>query len=319
MEQVLHGHHHAPALSHDHHGHVHGIADPVLITTARGLSALKWSFLALALGAALQIGVVMRSGSVALLADAIHNCADAATAIPLGIAFLLMRRKPTARFTYGYGRVEDLAGVAIVVVILLSAIAAGYESLQRLVQPHSVRALGSVALAGFLGFAVNEIAAMIRIRAGRQINSAALIADGHHARIDGLASLAVAAGAGAVKLGYPIADPIIGLAITGAILVIVWQSAVTVFTRVIDGVEPELMDEIRHAGQHVRGIRRVSDARARWIGHALHAQADIEVDPSLSVRDGIALADRFTAEVMHHLPAISALQVSIRASEGRAT
>ena len=301
------------------HAHVHGVVDQNLVTTARGLDALKWSFAVLALGAALQIAVVLLSGSVALLADAIHNSADAATAIPLGIAFLLERRRPTARFTYGYGRVEDLAGVAIVVIILLSAIAAGYEAVHRLIRPHPVGALGVVALAALVGFAANEGAAFIRTRAGKRINSAALVADGHHARVDGLASLAVAVGAGAIKLGYPIADPIIAIVISIAILGIAWKSAVTVFTRLLDGIDPALAAEMRHAGRHVRGVREVLQVRARWVGHRLHAEADIAIDPALSVGEGIELADEFKREVMEHLPAISALHVAIRAPEGSLT
>lgn len=313
MEHASHESHGPPADNHRAgHAHVHGIADPQLVSTARGLRALKRSFVVLAVGAVLQLAVVMLSGSVALLADTIHNSADAATAIPLGIAFLMMRRKPSARFNYGYGRVEDLAGVVIVAVILLSAVGAGYEAVRRLIEPRPVAALGAVAAAGVVGFVVNEAAAVIRTRTGQEIHSAALVADGHHARIDGLASLAVAAGAGATKLGYAIADPIIGLAIAAMILGIVLESAVTVFTRLLDGVEPNLVAAMHHAGEHVDGIREISHMRARWLGHRLHAEADIAIDPALSVREGTELADRFRAEVMHHLPALAAVHVGIR-------
>jgi cation diffusion facilitator family transporter len=297
---------------HQPHDHLHGVADPKLLTTAQGLNALKWSLLILAAGAAIQLVVVVFSGSIALLADMIHNAADATTAIPLGIAFLLARRKPTARFTYGYGRVEDLAGVAIVLVILFSGVAAGYEAVRRLLEPRPVAALGAVAAAGVVGFVANEAAAMLRIRVGRRINSAALIADGHHARVDGLASLAVAAGAGAIRLGYPIADPLIALGIAAMIFGIVWESGTTVFTRLLDGVEPAVIAEMRHAGDHVPGIHHVFHTRARWVGHRLHAQADIAIDPALSVREGVEIADRFRDEVMRHRPEISVMQVSIR-------
>ncbi len=309
---MLIGHHH------DSHPHTHGVVDQHLMTTERGLHALKWSFAVLAIGAVLQAGVVMLSGSVALLADAIHNAADAATAIPLGIAFVLIRRKTTERFTYGYGRVEDLAGMVVVLVVLLSALAAGYEAVSRLFHPHPVQALGAVGLAGVIGFIANEAAAFMRIRTGKEIHSAALVVDGEHARADGLTSLAVAAGAGAIKLGYPIADPIIALAISIAIFGIVRESAVTIFTRLLDGVEPELIAEIRGTGQRMKGIRDVFHVRARWIGHRLHAEADIAVDPVLSVGDGVELADRFKAEVMHHVPGIHAMHVGIRAPEGKA-
>src|SRR5215207_9964888 len=230
------GHH-----DHDHgshQGHTHGVIDPTIATTARGIWAIKWSFVILGITAVLQMVVVAVSGSVALLADTIHNVADATTAIPLWIAFLLARRKPTPTFTYGYGRVEDLAGILIVGIILFSAIVAGYTAIDRLIHPQPVTELGWLTAAGIIGFIGNEAVAVFRIRVGRQINSAALIADGYHARTDGLTSLAVVLGAAGVWLGYPRADPIVGLLITVAIFGIVWQSARSVLTRMLDGVEP---------------------------------------------------------------------------------
>ena len=222
--------------------------------------------------ALIQLAVVAVSGSVALFADTIHNIGDAGTAIPLWIAFALARRRPTATFTYGYGRVEDLAGIAIVLIILFSALR---RRLRGDRSPRSIRkpvtALGWLTAAGIVGFLGNEAVAVFRIRVGRQINSAALIADGYHARTDGLTSLAVVAGAIGVWLGFPLADPIVGLLITIAIFGIVWQSARAVLTRMLDGVEPGVTDEIRHAAEHVPGIREVVEAKARWIGHRLDA------------------------------------------------
>jgi cation diffusion facilitator family transporter len=231
-------HHHGHDGAHDdsgsqgpaHHGHTHGVIDSTIATTARGIWAIKWSFVILAATATLQIAVVAISGSVALLADAIHNVADATTAIPLWIAFVLARRKPTRTFTYGLGRVEDLAGIVIVMIILFSALVAGYEALGRLIHPLPVTNLGWLAAAGIVGFLGNEAVAIFRIRVGREISSAALIADGYHARTDGLVSLAVVAGAGAVAVGAQVADPLIGLAITLVILRITWQSFQTVRT-----------------------------------------------------------------------------------------
>jgi cation diffusion facilitator family transporter len=227
-----HGHDHGDGGS---HGHTHGVIDPSIATTERGIWAIKWSFVILAVTAALQILVVLATGSVALLADTIHNVADATTAIPLWIAFRLAQRKPTATFTYGYGRVEDLAGIAIVLIILFSALVG------RIFHPLSITLLGWVALAGLIGFIGNEVVAVFRIRVGREINSAALIADGYHARTDGLTSLAVVVGAIGVWLGFPLADPIIGLLITIAIFGIVWQSARAVLTRMLDGVDPVMV------------------------------------------------------------------------------
>lgn len=221
------------------------MVDPSIATSDRGIWALKWSFAGLMVTALLQLIVVVYSGSVALLADTIHNFADAATAIPLGIAFWFARKPPSSRFGFGYGRVEDLAGVIIVLVILSSAIVAGYESIQRLLHPQEVSYLLAVAIASIIGFVGNEAVAIFRIRVGREINSAALIADGYHARTDGWTSLAVLAGVIGVWLGYPLADPIIGLLITIAIFGIVIQSGKAIFTRMLDGVDPEIVAEIR--------------------------------------------------------------------------
>ena len=167
------------------HGHSHGIVDASITTSARGLWAIKWSFIGLAVTAAIQLVVVIMSNSVALLADTIHNLGDAATAIPLGIAFLFAKRPPTRRFTYGFGRVEDLAGLAIVLTIFASAVVAAYQAVNRLVHPQPVTHLGAIIVASIIGFAGNELVALFRIRVGREIGSAALIADGYHARTDG--------------------------------------------------------------------------------------------------------------------------------------
>src|SRR5262249_4167095 len=199
---------HAPRADAEHHRHTHGVVDPSIASTTRGLWALKWSFIGLTVTALIQIVVVFLSGSVGLLADTIHNFADAATAIPLGIAFWLTRRGVTRRFTYGLGRVEDFAGLAILVTIIGRAAGAGYESIDRFIHPAPVTMLWAVMLASLIGFLGNEGVAIFRIRVGRQIGSAALIADGYHARVDGWTSLAVLAGAIGVWLGYPFADPI---------------------------------------------------------------------------------------------------------------
>ena len=245
--------------------------------------------------------MVVLSGSVALLADTIHNFGDAGTAIPLWIAFALARRKPNKRFSFGYGRVEDLAGVIIVLIILFSAIVAGYEALDRLLHPKTIGYLWAVALASVIGFVGNEAVAVFRIRVGKEIGSAALVADGYHARVDGLASLAVLFGALGVWLGYPLADPLIGLLITVAILRIVWQSGKVVFTRLLDGVDPEVIEEIDHAAHHVPGVRDVSDVRARWLGHRLHAEVNVAVAPDLSVAAAHAIAKEVQHQLLHHL------------------
>ena len=254
-------HHHGQ--DHHGHGHTHGVVDPSIVSTARGLWALKWSFVGLMITALLQVVVVVLSGSVALLADTIHNFADAATAIPLGIAFLLVRRGATRRFTYGLGRVEDLAGLVIVATIAVSAVLAFYQAAQRLLHPQPVSLLWAVMLASIVGFVGNEIVAIFRIRVGRQIGSAALVADGYHARVDGWTSLAVLLGAIGVWAGYPLADPIVGLLISAAIFVIVWQSARAVMIRMLDGVDPETIETIGHAARHVPRVEEVTERRGR--------------------------------------------------------
>ncbi|MFN0218217.1 MAG: cation diffusion facilitator family transporter [Hyphomicrobium sp.] len=298
-----------------HHGHTHGVIDPTIATTERGIWAIKWSFVILAFTAALQIIAVLATGSVALLADTIHNVADATTSIPLWIAFKLAQRKPTATFTYGYGRVEDLAGIAIVLVILFSALVAGYQSIERLIHPEPIKFLGWVALAGLVGFIGNEIVAVFRIRVGREINSAALIADGYHARTDGLTSLAVVAGAIGVWLGFPLADPIIGLLITLAIFGIVWQSAKAVLTRMLDGVDPAIIDEIRHSAAHISGIEQVLDVKARWLGHKLHADVAILVDETMPVAKADALRIALKRELLAQVPALSVVNIRYHGAE----
>ncbi|HYU79529.1 MAG TPA: cation diffusion facilitator family transporter, partial [Vicinamibacterales bacterium] len=307
-----HGHDHGESGT---HGHTHGVIDPTIATTARGIWAIKWSFVILAVTAVLQIGVVFLSGSVALLADTIHNLGDAVTAIPLWIAFQLVRRKPSARFTYGLGKAEDLAGAAIVAIILFSAIVALYESIDRLMHPQTIALLWAVAVAGVVGFIGNEAVAVYRIRVGREIESAALIADGYHARTDGFTSLAVVLGAVGVWLGYPIADPLVGLLITLAIFGIVWQSAKAVFTRMLDGVESGVVEGIRHAAAHVGAVKDVRNVRARWLGHRLTTEMDVAVANGTTVQEADAIAAQVEAAVADHVPALASARVRVRAVE----
>ena len=303
---VTHTHAHSRNDSkYGHDAHTHGAVDPAILTTDRGIWALKWSLLGLLATALPQLAIVLLSGSVALLADTIHNFGDAATAIPLWVAFRLARWSPSRRFTYGYGRVEDLAGVAIVLTILFSAIVAGYESIERLFRPQAVEYLWAVVAASVIGFLGNEAVAFFRIKVGKEIGSAALIADGYHARVDGLTSLAVLFGAGGVWLGYPLADPLIGLLITVAILQIVWESGKAVFTRLLDGIDPEVIDEIKHAVTHLPGVRDVTEVRIRWLGHRLHAEINIAVSPELPVEKGHEIATEVRHQLLHHVRYLS--------------
>jgi cation diffusion facilitator family transporter len=304
MDKHEHHHshdHHEHKHSHDTHSHTHGVIDPTITSSARGIWAVKWSFVGLMITATIQIIVVFYSGSIALLADTIHNFGDAATAIPLWIAFRLAVKKPTKRFGYGLGKVEDIAGILIVLIILFSAVVAAYESIDRIIHPSPITNILAVVIASVVGFAGNEAVAVFRMKVGKEINSVALIADGYHARIDGFTSLAVFVGAIGVWLGFPLADPIIGLLISVAIFRIVWQSAKAVVIRALDGVEPDIIDEIQHAAGHVKGVEKVTDIRARWIGHQLHVEINIAVSPSLSVHQGHDIAKEVNHQLSHHI------------------
>ena len=286
---------------HEGHDHSHGAVDPSLVASNRGIWAVKWSFIGLLITALVQVVVVLLSGSVALLSDTIHNFGDTATAVPLGIAFALSRLGASRRFPFGYGRVEDLAGVVVVLIILFSAVVAGYQAIERLLNPQPIGLLWAVVAASVVGFIGNETVAVFRIRVGREIGSAALVADGYHARTDGWTSLAVLLGAVGVWLGYPLADPIVGLLITAAILGIVWQSGKAIFTRLLDGVEPEIVEEVREAAEHAPGVENVAEVRARWVGHRLHAEVNVAVAPELTVAEGHEIAREVNHQLMHHL------------------
>jgi cation diffusion facilitator family transporter len=258
-----------------------------------------------------QVVIVIFTGSVALLADTIHNLGDAVTAIPLGIAFLFAMKKPSKKFTYGFGRVEDLAGIIIVAIILFSAIVAGYQAIDRIMHPQPLQNIWWVIVASIAGFIGNEAVAIFRIKVGKDIGSAALIADGNHARIDGFTSLAVLLGAVGVLLGFPLADPIIGLLITVTILKIVWDSVKTVFTRLLDGVEPEYIDEIRHSLSHVKGIIEILNIKARWSGHQLLAEVYLRVDSKLSFVEAHDIIEEVEHEIMGHIKYVSNVMVDI--------
>ncbi|WP_223166228.1 cation diffusion facilitator family transporter [Nonomuraea sp. SYSU D8015] len=273
------------------------------------MRVLAISFAVLMATAAVQAVIVLASGSVALLGDTLHNLADALTAVPLAIAFSVGRRAATRRFTYGYGRAEDLAGIVIVLLIAGSAALAGYEAVERLIDPQDIRAVWWVAAAGVVGFLGNEWVARYRIKVGREIGSAALVADGLHARTDGFTSLAVLLGAGGAGLGFPIADPIVGLLITGAICFVLRDAAREIYHRLMDAVDPELVDAAERIIATVDGVQRVGSVRLRWIGHALHAEVEIFVDHDMSVVDAHAVAVEAEHRLIHELPRLRAATV----------
>ena len=306
-EEHDHGHEHRPGvigwLQHTFaHSHdIHEKVDDVMETHERGFWATKWALVSLAITTAIQIVIVYFSGSTALFADTIHNLGDGANSIPLLIAFALQRRVRSRTFTYGFGRTEDLAGVIIVALIAVSAAVAGYESIRKIIDPQPIIYLGWVALAAIVGFIGNEVVAWLQIRTGRQIGSAALIADGQHARVDGFTSLAVLIGVFGVLIGVPILDPIIGLVITVTILWILKDAGTAVFRRLLDGIEPEILAEVEHAPMHVAGVEGVHAARARWLGHKVQADLHLTVDRRLSVAESHAIVERVQKALAEHV------------------
>ncbi|WP_394814701.1 cation diffusion facilitator family transporter [Streptomyces millisiae] len=327
-----HGHedhaHEGHAHDHDHGGgrlarlrhelthlvkpHSHESSDKIdnaLESSTRGMRALWISLVVLGVTAIFQVVIVVISGSVALLGDTIHNFADALTAVPLGIAFLLGRRAVTRRFTYGYGRAEDLAGIVIVLTITASAALAAWTAIDRLVNPQDMTHIPAVAAAAVVGFVGNEWVARYRIRIGREIGSAALVADGLHARTDGFTSLAVLLSAGGAAIGWQLADPIVGLLITVAILMVLRDAAREVFRRVMDAVDPELVDAAESALTEVPGVVEVGELRMRWIGHRLRAEVAVVVDGRLSVRAAHDVTVAAEHALLHAVPKLTAALV----------
>ncbi len=324
-----HGHGHGPGDEHGHghgqtsrrplgerirhalrpHPHSHETSDKVdaaMETSARGMRVLWISLAGLGATTVIQAVVVAISGSVALLGDTLHNAADALTAVPLGIAFLLGRRPPTRRYTYGYGRAEDLAGVVIVLTIAASAVFAAKTAFDRLLDPREVSELGAVAGAALVGFAGNELVARYRIRVGRQIGSAALVADGLHARTDGFTSLAVLASAGGTALGWNRADPVVGLLITVAILAVLRQAAREVYRRLMDAVDPAIVDLAEATLRATPGVLDIGQVRLRWIGHHLRAECEVIVDAACTVIEAHRTAVEAEHGLIHAIPRLTA-------------
>ncbi|MEU5262019.1 cation diffusion facilitator family transporter [Amycolatopsis sp. NPDC021455] len=309
-----HGHRHSRWRPHSHDSADR--VDHALETSRRGVRALVWSFAALFVTALAQLALVLVTGSVALLGDTIHNFADALTAVPLGIAFLLGRRAATRRYTYGLGRAEDLAGVVVVLVVAASGAIAGYESVARLFDPRPVGYPWVIAAAGLIGFAGNELVARYRISVGREIGSAALVADGLHARTDGFTSLAVVAGAAGVAFGFPFADPIVGLGITAAILFVLRDAAKEVFRRLLDAVDPASVELAERTARDVEGVLAARDLRMRWIGHHLRAELAVTVAADLTVEAAHALAHEVEHRLLHTIPRLTAVVVHTEPATG---
>src|ERR1017187_7622802 len=296
LRHVLRPHSHEPADQ----------VDAVMEGSAEGMRTLWITLAVLGLTALVQLVVTGLSGSVALLGDTLHNAADALTALPLGVAFVLGHRPPTRRYTYGYGRAEDLAGIVIVLTIAASSALAAYEAITRLLHPHRVTDLIAVAAAALAGFAGNELAAQYRIRTGRRIGSAALVADGVHARTVGFTSLAVLLGAGGVALGWDWADPVVGLVITVAILAVLRGAAREIYRRLMDAVDPALVDEAEQTLRCTPGVLDAGGVRLRWIGHQLRAECEVTVDAGATAVQAHQVAVSAEHNLLHALPRLTA-------------
>jgi len=327
-----HGHDEHGHDEHGHDGHGHGLravlasivsphshgdpsADRVLEATSDGMRAVFVSLGGLAATAAIELVVTLFSGSVALLADTIHNFADALTALPLALAFRMGRRPPTRRYTYGFGRAEDLAGLAVVAMIAGSTVVAAYEGVDRLVHPRTVHGTPWVIAAAVVGFVGNELVAAYRVRVGRRIGSAALVADGLHARSDGFTSLAVVAGAVAVAAGAPQADAIVGLVVSAAVAVVLFGAIRTVYRRLMDSVDPDLVDQVETVVLGVPGIEGIDDVRIRWVGHDLRAEIQVVSDCDLSLVEAHAIAEEAHHRLLHSVPRLAEAVIHSNPSE----
>ena len=311
-----HGHHHDHGNDHGHEHpggfrgmlaavlrpHSHDAADKLdsaLTASAQGMRALKISLAGLAVTAAAQLAVMLVSGSVALLADTIHNFGDALTAIPIGIAFMAGRRPADRRYTYGYGRGEDIAGLFVLLAMTASALLAAGEAVDRLIHPQPVHDLAWVAVAGVIGMLGNEMVAFYRIKVGRRLGSGALIADGLHARTDGLTSLAVVIGAAGVAAGWRPADPVAGLVISVAIFGVLRQAAREVYGRIMDRVDDHTVAAAEHEVREIEDVRSVDRIRMRWVGHELLAEVEVSASPALSLVQAHDIAEAVRHRLLH--------------------
>lgn len=313
-----HRHGHAPH-GHAHgddgrggHGHDHGALDHELVTSARALRAVKLSALGLGFTALAQLAIVVFAGSVALLSDGLHNLGDVLGTLTLLVAFTVAQRPARPGYSFGWRRAEDLGGLVIILAIAASAVLAGYESVEALLGPgHEVRNPPWAFAAALLGAVGNEAVARYKIGVGRDIDSPALVADGQHARTDTLASAGAAVGIAGAWLGYPVLDPVAGLGITAAIVWILVDVGRDVVRRLLDAVDPALLDRLTAAAAAVEGVVDVHDVRARQTGRALLVQLHAEVDGDLSLRRAHAIAEEVRHAVLHTDDRVAAVDVHL--------
>jgi len=293
------------------HDHRELAADRAFRENEQGIRTIWIALGILLVTALLQMVIVYISGSVSLFADTAHNIGDGLNSIPLLIAFYLARRIPTRRYTYGFGRAEDVAGIIIVISIAVSAVVVLSQSFQRLINPQPLTNLGWVAAAALLGFLGNEAVAILQIRVGRNIGSAAMVADGLHARTDGLTSLAVLLAAVGSWYGYPLVDPIIGILIGIAIVFITWDAMKTIWYRLMDAVDPELIDRAERVISENVDVLETRRVRMRWVGHCLHADVYISVNSDLKTSESHLVAEQVRHVLFHEFPDLSEINVHI--------
>src|SRR5437588_7271398 len=299
-EQEGHG-----ELGHGGHGHEHGRVDADLYGNRAGLHAVQISTVGMLLVSVIQFIIAIIGGSAGLFADALHNAGDVLTTVALWIAFVISRRAANQRYTYGYYRTEDLAGIFIVLVIIASAVAGAVESILKLTSGAPPTQLPLSMAAALVGVAGNELLAQYKITVGKRINSVPLIADGQHSRIDGLTSLAAFAGLIGVALGFRIADPIAGLVITVVILTVVYSTTRSVLQRLLDAVDSRVVPSIVSIASEVPGVEAVNDVRARWVGHTLNVAMNIEVDAELTLVKAHAIAEEVRHRLFHRVKGLS--------------
>ena len=305
---------HLPGFTHDH-SHADLAADRAFLDNQLAVRTVWIALTALGLTTALQVVIYIASNSVALLADTVHNLGDALNSIPLLFAFYIARRAANKRYTYGYGRLEDIAGVFIVISIGFSAAYILYESIQRLLNPLPLENLEWIALAALVGFVGNELVALMQIRVGRRIGSDAMIADGQHALIDGLTSLAVLIAVIGTLIGLPILDPIIGVVIAFAIVGITWNAIKAVWYRMMDAVDPHLVEHVEDHARAVDGVDEVLTLRLRWVGHRMYGVIKVAVPADASLADSQAIVEAVQHEAGHVIPQLAELTVQIVAAE----
>lgn len=299
--------------SHEHpdHVHDHSAVDGELISNRRALRAVKVSALGLGATAVLQFAIVAISGSVALLSDALHNIGDVAGTLTLLVAFTIARRPSSDTYPFGWRRAEDLGGLVIVLAIAVSAGLAGWESIRALLGEHSVTNTGWAFAAAVAGIVGNEAVAVYKIRVGKEIDSPALIADGQHARTDGLASAGAAVGVAGAWIGLPVLDPLAGLAITVAIVWILFDVGRSVLRRLLDAIEPDVVAHMHEVAAAVDGVEGVHDLKARRAGRVLLVQLHVDLPPDLPLRDAHAIAEQVRHEIMHHDAQVASVQIHL--------